>query len=135
MPYVWGTFDTYRLKLSDLDGFLQKTFGNYEFFITVSGGARGVAIFQATNNPQVQAGYYRFWVPRVLSDVRQRVPIIMHTLYLSLPRQKRTSLLIFALKTRDDKVLHGEDIGGAWWPTLHKSLKLPVSPFSNQGTL
>lgn len=34
--YVWDTFDTYRLRRADLEEFLTETFGNYEFYISVS---------------------------------------------------------------------------------------------------
>ncbi|KAF2444640.1 hypothetical protein P171DRAFT_359811 [Karstenula rhodostoma CBS 690.94] len=51
MVYVWDTFETYRLRQADLEGLLRERFGNYEFYINVANG------------------YYRFWVPRYLTEI------------------------------------------------------------------
>ena len=33
--YVWDTFDTYRLRQTDLESFLKATFGDFEYYINV----------------------------------------------------------------------------------------------------
>jgi hypothetical protein len=35
MPYVWDTFETYRLRQADLEDLLREKFGPYEFYISV----------------------------------------------------------------------------------------------------
>jgi len=36
MAYVWDSFETYRLDQKDLEKYLTKLFGEYDFFIKVS---------------------------------------------------------------------------------------------------
>jgi hypothetical protein len=35
MPWLWDDFDTYRLRQCDLDEYLVKLFGNYDFLTRV----------------------------------------------------------------------------------------------------
>ncbi|PSN67392.1 hypothetical protein BS50DRAFT_574089 [Corynespora cassiicola Philippines] len=50
MPYVWDTFETYRLTRNSLEQFLRDLHGPYDYYI------------------QVVNGYYQFWVPQSLTQ-------------------------------------------------------------------
>jgi len=53
MAYVWDSFETYRLDQKDLEKYLTKLFGEYDFFI------------------KVVNGYYKFWIPSALTPEQQ----------------------------------------------------------------
>ena len=67
--WQWDTFDTYRLRQDTLEAFLEKKYGNYEFFIQVS---TVVIISERYHSyiEQVRNGVYRFWIKGKLSEVR-----------------------------------------------------------------
>ncbi|OAG07883.1 uncharacterized protein CC84DRAFT_1140220 [Paraphaeosphaeria sporulosa] len=51
MVYAWDTFETYRLRQADLESFLTRIFGAWDFFINI------------------QNGFYRFWIPTPLTEI------------------------------------------------------------------
>ncbi|KAF2735005.1 hypothetical protein EJ04DRAFT_563673 [Polyplosphaeria fusca] len=54
MSWLWDDFETYRLRQSDLDDYLVKLHGNWQFYF------------------RVDNGFYQFWVPRKLSAEERR---------------------------------------------------------------
>jgi hypothetical protein len=78
MPYIWDSFETYRLRQKDLEAFLTDCFGNFEFYITVSVIRAASGLGHIAKGLQVEAGFYRFWVPRALTSVCQQFLVAMY---------------------------------------------------------
>ena len=111
--YVWETFDTYRLLQADLKAFLAQKFGNHDFQISVRyNTSRNYSKAELERwCGQVEAGIYRFRVPRALSNVRHILTAVYCTTTDMCNSRKNRSLHLGALKNgsanREDSRANG----------------------------
>jgi hypothetical protein len=71
MAYDWRYISSYRLNKDDLEKYLKKKFGNWDFYIEV-GPTHSFAIQSVTeieSRQHTKGDRYKFWIERALTKV------------------------------------------------------------------